>query len=66
VSILEGLDRKYQNTLRLALSGETRVLEEWVLASSLIRVLVPPVCGALGAIGLSGRASTEEVIVIGI
>ena len=48
-------------SLMLALPGETKVLEYWVLASSLIRVLVPPVSGALGVTGLSGRAFLKQI-----
>ncbi len=44
--------------MTLALPGETRVLQVFLFQpGSLINLPPPPVTGALGAIGLSGRAS---------
>ena len=41
-------------------AGGNQGAGELGLASSLIKELVPPVCGALGVIGLSGRAHYQD------
>ncbi len=58
----EGLHRektggKTYFTNRLALPGETRVLAVWAANQLNYSQLSPPVTGALGVIGLSGRVS---------